>query len=470
MITSIPSMIGMAGTYCCTNACGALCNSCLGTTLEGTTGRKRSVLLLVFAVLASLFFQYKLGPAVVSRSSWIWKMYSTIPSFGKVVHKGWYNACQEYEDNPDLLAHCAGIGGVYRPTALSALFFTIHAGATRMVPALQKEVWPAKYTIYFFGLLLTVFIPTDPLFGGVFLFLARCGAALFIILQQLILLDVAYNWNEDWVERANEADRLVYGEGNRWLQAIVASCVTLYVTCLIGIIHLYNSFGDCASNVWIITLTLLGVMAMTGLQLAGTEGSLLTSSVMSLYAVYLAFMMVSKNPNGQCNPLLGDNNPWGISIGLFLTAVSLVWTGWSWSAEDRLNLENAQTAGAVGSRAHSNPNVNGADGSLNLDVPFLDPNSAPTQGIVTQRGPTDNEELADIWKLNIVMALISCWIAMTLTGWGITEELDMTTMNAANPTASRVNMAIIGISQWLAICLYIWTLVAPKLFPDRDFT
>lgn len=271
------------------------------------------------------------------------------------------------------------------------------------------------------------------------------------------------------MERANEADRLVYGEGNRWLQAIVASCVSFYVVCLVGIIHLYNSFGDCSSNVWIITMTLLGVLAMTGIQLSGTEGSLLTSSVMSAYAVYLAWMMVSKNPNAQCNPLLGDNNPWGITVGLLLTVVSLVWTGWSWSAEERLSIENAQTAGAVGSRTR-NSNVNGADGSLNLDVPFLDPNRAPTQGIVTQTAASDNEELADIWKLNIVMALICCWIAMTLTGWGITEELDQTTMNAANPTASRVNMAIIGISQWMAIMLYIWTLAAPRLFPDRDFS
>lgn len=461
-------MVAMAGTYCCTNAVGTLCNSCLGTTLEGTTGRKRSVLLLVFVILSSFFFQYKLGPAVVSQESWIWKMYSTIPSFGRLVHKGWVNACTQYEEDPDLMAQCAGMGGVYRPTFIAFLFFMFHAGATRLVPALQKEAWPAKYTIYFFAILISVFFPTNPLFGGLFLFIARCGATLFILLQQLILIDIAYNWNEDWVERANEADRLVYGEGVRWLQAIVATCVSFYVVCLMAIVHLYNSFGDCSSNVWIITLTLLAVCAMTGIQLAGKEGSLLTSSVMSLYVVYLAFMMVSKNPNGQCNPFLGEDNSWGIFIGLFLTFLSLAWTGWSWSAEDRLNLEGAQSAKAVG--VQQNPNVNHADGSLNLDVPFLDPNQAPTQGIVTTTTGGNDSEMSEIWKLNIVMALISCWIAMTLTGWGIVENIDVDTNIAANPTASRVNMAIIGISQWLSIVLYVWTLLAPRLLPDRDFS
>ena len=55
---------------------------------------------------------------------------------------------------------------------------------------------------------------------------------------------------------------------------------------------------------------------------------------------------------------------------------------------------------------------------------------------------------------------------MTLTGWGTLEDESQ----AANPTLGRVNMAIIGVSQWLAIMLYIWTLVAPRIFPDRDFS
>jgi hypothetical protein len=67
------------------------------------------------------------------------------------------------------------------------------------------------------------------------------------------------------------------------------------------------------------------------------------------------------------------------------------------------------------------------------------------------------------------MALLSCYVAMILTGWGTIEWLDEHS-NAANPTVGRINMAIIGVSQWLAIGLYIWTLVAARLFPDREFS
>ena len=81
---------------------------------------------------------------------------------------------------------------------------------------------------------------------------------------------------------------------------------------------------------------------------------------------------------------------------------------------------------------------------------------------------------SQVWKLNVVMALISCWVAMTLTGWGTLEAAISADENhnyhAANPTVGRFNMAMIGISQWCAILLYIWTLTAPVLFPDRDFS
>ena len=36
---------------------------------------------------------------------------------------------------------------------------------------------------------------------------------------------------------------------------------------------------------------------------------------------------------------MGHNDVSGIVIGLTLTAVSLAWTGWAWSAEQRLTVD-----------------------------------------------------------------------------------------------------------------------------------
>jgi hypothetical protein len=458
----------MCLTYTCCSATNSLCNACLGSTSENSTGRKRSVLLLTLAVAIALWFQYDVGPAIVTKSGWFWKAFQWIPGFGKMLYHAWYDSCEVYKDNDALLQQCAGNAGVYRPTFVASLFFAVLAIVTKVEPYLNKEVWPAKYVVFLFAVTISMFVSSAPMFTGFYLWLARFGATLFVLLQQIILIDVAYNWNEDWVDRADQADRMDYGSGANWLHAIVATCVAFYVAACAGIWILYQNFTGCPENTWIITLTMLGVLGLTAIQLSGQEGSLLTSSVMSLYSVYLAYSMVSKNPNASCNPQLGSNDVWSIVIGLTLTAVSLAWTGWSWTAEERLNVDGVQSAKSV-TGAHPI----GGNGQINLDVPFLDAEDQPRQGLVTDSdGPAARSGRvanAHVWKLNVVMLLISCFVAMTLTGWGTIEELDENA-NAANPTVGRVNMAMLGISQWLAIGLYVWTLLAPRLYPDYEFS
>lgn len=413
-----------------------------------------------------------------------------IPGLKKLVYDSWIQGCSNSNDglnDVDFQEKCASNAGVYRPTFLSTLYFVINAIATKFSPALNREAWPAKYSLFGFGLLVSVFLPNGPIFTGLYLWLARIGAALFVVLQQVILIDVAYNWNDDWVERANESDRLSFGSGSGWLHSIVGVCVALYVSCVTGIVYLYQNYtgsddsyegedeGSCAGNTWVITMTLLGIIGVTALQLLGTsEGSLLTSGVISLYAVYLAFTIVSKNPRSKCNPNLGEDNVWGITIGLLLTTVSLIWTGWSWSAEPRLmNVDSVSAPNAVQPSMDDTDAADAAAVALDLGVPLVGEEETTTTGAVTTGGTGSAREsaaLSHVWKLNVVLALISCYVAMILTAWGTITMVNSDTLNAANPTAGRVNMAILGVSQWLSLGLYAWTLVAPTLFPDRDFT
>jgi len=247
----------------------------------------------------------------------------------------------------------------------------------------------------------------------------------------------------------------------------------------VGIGLLYHYFSGCGGNTAIITMTLLGIIAMTLLQLSGFEGSLLTSSVISLYVVYLGYSAVSKNPNGLCNPQLAkENDMWGIIIGLFLTALSLAWTGWSWTATDRLSGDGAKKARSLGKSG--NTFRRGQDPVLDLEDPFLEYNDEDRPPTGLALGSDDGDDVlsshsSEVWKLNAILALVSCWVAMSLTGWGsisgsMVEEGGIEIHTAANPQVGKVNMAMIAVSQWVALLLYGWTLAAPRLFPDRDFS
>jgi hypothetical protein len=79
---------------------------------------------------------------------------------------------------------------------------------------------------------------------------------------------------------------------------------------------------------------------------------------------------------------------------------------------------------------------------------------------------TESTGLSVSWKLNILLALVSCWYAMALTGWGSIQSGG----TVSDPEVGKVSMWMIIASQWLVMTLYLWTLVAPRLFPNRDFS
>jgi hypothetical protein len=444
----------------------------------------------------ALFYQYTIGPAIISNSN-TWWVVGRKTGLGKYVYNSWTAGCQQYitatnNDNNGSLAsavkQCVGNAGVYRPTSLAFLFFTIAAVASNIRPQLNRESWPAKYTIYILVVALSVLLSNTPWFTTLFVHVSRTLSLTFIIIQQIILIDLAYNWNDNWISKADMADRLQWGSGAVWLRATLGVCAIFYILTFTGIGLLHYYFSGCIMNDIIIWCTAIGVIAITVIQLSGFEGSLLTSSVISIYAVYLCYSAISKNPHQVCNPqLTNDNDPWGISIGLLLTGVSLAWTGWSWTAEDRLSSTDGVTKARSLHRSSNSSSTfrRGHDPLLDLDDPFLDydDEDRPPSGLALGSSSSydDGEDIiflhsTEVWKLNAILALVCCWVAMTLTGWGsiiVAESdgsTDTNTHTAANPMIGRVNMIMIAISQWVALLLYTWTLVAPRLFPDRDFS
>jgi hypothetical protein len=285
----------------------------------------------------------------------------------------------------------------------------------------------------------------------IYLWIARVGACFFVLIQQIILVDVAYNWNESWIEKADKAETDEgTGKGKKWLGAILFSCFVLFAGSFAGIIILFVHFGGCSSNDAFISITLVGSILVTVVQLTMSDtGSLLTSASMTAYVTYLCGAAVSKNPNPVCNPKLGQTSAGNIVLGMLFVFISLMWTGLS--------------------------NTNRLGGPVNEDheASLTDAEEArPVGGVVVNNEDTEAADTAspksfnNAWRLNAVLALVCCWYAMTLTGWGSIENRG----DVSNPDAGAVSMWMLIVSQWIALLLYLWTLIAPRLFPDRDFS
>jgi hypothetical protein len=313
-------------------------------------------------------------------------------------------------------------------------------------------------------------IPNDPLFTDIYLNIARVGAALFVLFQQVVFVDLAHNWNDGWVEKSDKAESEETGSGQKWLYAILVSAAFLFLVSILGWVFLFYFFGECGINVAFISVTIILSVLVTVAQLSGTEGSLLASSLISAYATMLCYNAVTRNPDPVCNPRLGGDDALSVAIGISLTLVSLGYVGWSSTAdktlgrngeEDDENGEDIKVSTTKSSEGKERVGGIVTNYQSTKDIPLG--TDAEADELVEETVPPT---FSNNWRLNISLAVVTCWFSMALTGWGSIQADG----NVANPQVGKVNMWIIIASQWVALLLYAWTLVAPRLFPDRDFS
>lgn len=216
-------------------------------------------------------------------------------------------------------------------------------------------------------------------------------------------------------------------------------------------------------------------------QLTGNEGNLLSVSCISAWAVFLCYTAVIKNPDTTCNPKAGESSPISIAYGLILTLISLSWTGWSYTAKDKFTDTKTSDSvdDAVTPDAKDDTTESGTRTKRDVAGVVVVPTASETTATDENYIPVDNHQSSadnqltettkssNAWKLNVALAVVSCWCAMTLTQWGVVEANDGT---IAHRNVGHISMWVIIGSQWFVMTLYLWTLIAPRLFPNRDFS
>jgi len=452
---SLVSCLIAGTTWCFCTALGSLIGSCCGNDKPSTiapgaaSGRKRSVLLLVISILIAFAFQYGVAGAIVGFD------------YSNYVTDAWLDGCDELETQ-SLLERCAGYAGVYRSAASALLFYLLAAIAVCCKRTANREAWPAKYILFLFLVAGTCFLPNDPLFLSVYVNIARIGGMLFILVQQIIFVDLAYNWNDSWVEKANVADSEESGSGKKWLVAILVSVAVLFITSIVGWVLLFYYFGGCSTNTTFIAVTVLFSILITAAQLSGEDGSLLSSSIITIYSTSLCYSAVAKNPDPTCNPFLGEDDVLGILIGVTLTLVSLGYAGWSSTADKTLSGNRDAETETTEQPAQPKEDSKVA-GVVTNDYGAAQESEDAAAAAEDENVPNN---FSNSWKLNLVLGAVSCWFSMALTSWGSIQSGG----DAANPQLGEVSMWMIISSQWFVLVLYLWTLVAPRFFPDRDFS
>jgi len=485
----------MTGT-CVSTTCAVCPNSCGNAALA----KFMYALVLLFTAVISCIM---LAPGV---ETWLEKFPICEATNGKgttgfagVVNKGLGLVEQAGQkiglsaDQVKLQVKCEDFVGylaVYRICFIVTLFFLlmsllmIGVKSSRDPRApLQNGFWGIKFIILLGGIIGAFFIPHGS-FGPVWMYFGLIGGFLFILVQLVLIVDFAHTWAETWQENYRSTS------DSNWFWALLSSTMLLYIVTLISGILCYayytGSFvGECKLHEFFITFNLILCVGMSIVSVLPIvqehqpNSGLLQASFVSLYVMYLTWSAMSNQPDTKCKPDLmsmftetpnitnsiatvtdqnnphdpADDTPTPIMdtssiIGLFIWFACVLYSSIRSSSNsqarrltmsDRVNLTEAE--GGV---------ERGNDGSNDGNAASDDEADSVTYN----------------WSLfHVMFGLATLYIMMTLTNWYSPGNNTIETISA-NMSAVWVKI----ISSWLCCAIYIWTLVAPVVLPDRDFS
>lgn len=306
--------------------------------------------------------------------------------------------------------------------------------------SLHHGGWIAKMVVWALLVVLMFFLPNVII--TIYGVLSKFGAGLFLLVQVIILLDATHSWN----------DALVAKDDQKWYIALLVISIVCYLGAYVlsGILFIwFNPSGhDCGLNVFFLVMTMILAFAFAAIALhPKVNGSLLPASVISVYCAYVCYTGLSSEPRDYaCNGLHERSRAVTIStlvLGLITTVLSILYS--------------ALRAGS--------------------STTFLSPPSSPRAGdkkplldsedVETGKDKQKDSEAQPVSYsysfFHLIFALSSMYSAMLLSGW--TSSSGNSDLIDVGWTSVWVRIA----TEWVTAGLYIWSLIAPLVFPDREF-
>ncbi|GLU08813.1 hypothetical protein SLE2022_257000 [Rubroshorea leprosula] len=302
--------------------------------------------------------------------------------------------------------------------------------------------WIAKMVIWLLLVILMFFLPNVVI--SVYGTLSKFGAGLFLLVQVIILLDFVHSWNDAWVEKDEQ----------KWYIALLVISVICYIAAYVfsGILFMwFNPSGhDCGLNVFFIVMTMILAFAFAIIALhPAVNGSLLPASVISIYCAYVCYTGLSSEPrNYSCNGLKKSkaSSISTLVLGMLTTVLSVLYS--------------ALRAGS----------------STTFLSPPSSPKAAGNKKPLLEKEKEDVEEGKETKKeeearpvsysysfFHLIFALASMYSGMLLTSWTSSSE------SSDSIDVGWTSVWVRICTEWATAALYVWTLVVPLIFPDREF-
>ena len=364
--------------------------------------------------------------------------------------------CLHYVDE-SLIEVCTQHGSIYRVTTVVIAILILQTIASIISVDYYDYYWILKYPLFILGSFALLYPITYSFHDESFEWISRIAAFLFLIFQQLLVLDFAYYFNESLLQKAGVLGRIAEAGveesdcgavlKNGWLIGILVLAGMNFSVFIIAFVLLYHYFApagsDCKDNTSIISITFSLMLLAVIIQVSGTNGSVTTSSILAVYVTYLIYTSLTLNPDIECNSSIefnGGNDRVGpVVLGIIISFLSIAYAAIVTSKSITAVLNQGTYSGVFaiisGKQSHSDSGFTGT----NIDF--------------------KQNLRKSVINLNFIYILLAFNIAMTLTNWG---TIAYNKRNESSLESGSASMWITASAAWICIVLYIFQLLIPS--------
>lgn len=439
-LPSLGTFVATQVACCCGSAACSLCCKACPSCKNSTSSRIGYTLILLLGFVLSCIM---LAPGIREKLD-------QIPRFCANV-------------GPENCDKLVGYMAVYRVCFALALFYLIMAVIMIKVKSskdprakLHNGFWAVKLCLYI-GLLVCAFYIPKGGFSRGWMIVGMIGAFMFILLQLVMLIDFAYSWSERWVGNYEES-------GNKcWFLGLMVCTAAMYIVALVIVVCcyvFYTHVEGCKLNKFFISFNLILsviVSVMTihpTIQDAQPSSGLLQGGVISAYGMYLTWSAMTNEPDAHCNP----------SGSLFKKNLNVA-PSFDWNSAFSMVLLFCTVAYScirTGSQQLAGANEDNEALLLNDHI-MDDADDVDYHGQRVYDNEQDGVAYNYTW-FHTTFALASLYVMMMLTNWYSPAGADFTKL-----TSNWATVWVRICSVWVCYGMFVWTLVAPIFFPDRDF-
>lgn len=353
--------------------------------------------------------------------------------------------------------------------------------------AIQNGFWGPKIIAWLALIVLSFLIP-DGFFMVWGNYISFTGATLFLLLGLILLVDLAHTWAEYCLAQIDIHD------SRFWRTILIGSTLGMYAASLAMTIIQYIFFASsgCTMNQTAITLNLIFLLIVSAVsvhpavQEYNPKAGLAQSAMVAVYCTYLTMSAVSMEPDDKhCNPLIRaqGTRTTSVIIGAIVTMLTVAYTttraatqGVALGGKGKsIRLPEDDEHDLVTQQPDSRREMRAAalrqaveEGSLPADA-LLDDDDDESDSGNTAKDDERSSTQYSYALFHLIFFLATTWVATLLTQKMTSDSTDGSSdFEPVGRTywASWVKI----ISAWICYAIYIWTLVAPIVLPDRfDF-